>query len=365
MSVKENTTETDQTEIVEDSVAMDTLKPASRSVTDDPKSKVEHITSMIGAMHGMKKDDLTKWFKEAMALIGKETSGLPGSANEKSNMNTLNMKPSGAVGSGGASSNDPMVKLDDKNNPLARSISVKEDVEDMLSGQDLSEEFREKATTIFEAAIAARSIVEIARLEEEFETKLEEEIKEFTKALETQVDIYLDFVVEKWLTDNEIAIESTLRNEVMKEFIGGLKTLFSEHYINIPEEKVDVIESLSSKVAELEKTLNETIVENVDLKKGALEVERVSVLESFKENLTLNESEKFDALSEGVEFDGDLKTYAKKLSYVKETYFTNKTKGIISNIEEETFEGDITEEVISYDPSVNKYAAAISRTVKN
>jgi hypothetical protein len=347
----------------EESIAGATLHAGTRP-DENPMSKIEHLKNVIGAMHAMSSDELTKWYKEAMDLIGKETSHLPGSANEKSNEASLRMKPSHAVGSRGASSNDPMPRLDHKNNPLASS--VKEDVEEMFDGQDLSEEFREKASTIFEAAVTARTLVEMARLEEEYEERLQEEVTSIAESLESSLDSYLDYVVDNWMKDNEVAIESTLRNEIMEEFIGGLKGLFAEHYIDVPTEKVNVIEELASKVEELEIRLDESINENVQLKKTVMESTRNEILEEVAEDLNLVQSEKFFALAEGVAFDGDLNAYKRKLSYVKETYFPTSKKVYNSNIEEETFEGNTTlNESVSSDPAINRYAQIISRTTKN
>lgn len=348
--------------IKEESIAGATLRAGSRN-DENPKSRVEHLKSVIGAMHSMSSDELTKWYKEAMDLIGKETSHLPGSANDSSNRNSLNMKASNATGSGGASSSDPMPRLDHKSNPLASSM--KEDVEEMFDGEDLSEEFREKASTIFEAAVTARTLVEMARLEEEYEERLQEEVTSIAESLESSLDSYLDYVVDNWMKDNEVAIESTLRNEIMEGFVDGMKNLFAEHYIDVPTEKVNVIEELASKVEELEIRLDDSINENVQLKKTVLESTKTDILEEVAEDLNLVQSEKFFALAEGVVFDGDLNAYKRKLSYVKETYFPTSKKVYNSNIEEETFEGNTTlNESVSNDPAINRYAQIISRTVK-
>ena len=345
----------------ENSIAMDTLHANSRPAGDDPKSKVEAINHVIGAMHAMKSDELTKWFHDAMALIGKEDSHLPSSANETGNEATLNMKPSHAVGKGGASSNEPMPKLDHKNNPLA---SMKEDVEEMFVGEELSEEFKDRAVTLFEAAVNARAITEIARLEEEYQSLLEEETATIIESVEGNLDTYLNYIVEKWMEENQVAIESALRNEIMEEFITGLKGLFVEHYIDMPEEKIDVVESLADKVEELEAALNLAINENVELKSVISESEKFSAIDEMAEGLTMTQAEKFAALAEGVSFDGDLDTYKSKLQIVKETYFTARPNSS-STVEDETFE--ITENndrTVAVDPEVNRYVQAISRTIK-
>jgi len=339
---KEETEELDEA----NSLGAETLRPGSRSY-DDPKSKVEAMKSILSAVNGMTKEDMTKWFHQSMALIGKEASHLPANATADHNQGSVDM----TTGKG-PKTRDPMPK-----------ISVKEDVEEMFDGQDLSEEFKEKASTLFEAAVAARLNVEIARLEEAYEETLEEELQEIQEQLETNLDSYLSYVTEKWMEQNEVAIESALRNEVMEEFITGLKGLFNEHYIEIPEDKVDVIESLAAKIEALEEALDESINENAELKSTILEANKQEVLDELAEGLTMTQAEKFFALAEGIEFEGDLDLYARKLAVVKENYFTKSVT--TSNLEEETFEsGAINESTTFVDPSVSRYVQAISRTVK-
>jgi hypothetical protein len=356
-----NTNSPNKEEVVaENTTAMDTLKPGngSSSVGSDPKSKVEYITQMIGAMHTMKKTELTKWFDDAMKLIGKEAKELPSGANETSNEITIRAKDSKA---NVPSHNNPIIKIA----PITPGQSMKEDVAALFEGQEnLSEEFVEKASNIFEAAVTLRAITEVARLEEEFATKLEESVEEIREDIQSKLDTYLDYVVESWMKENEVAIESTLRSEVMEDFIGGLKKLFTEHYIEVPDDKVDVIESLTSKVTELEEKLNEVIVENVELKQDGLISKKSDLIESLTEGLTLSDSEKFVKLAEGLEFDGDLNKFESKLAVVKETYFTNKKVGPKSNIEEEVFEGIPDTNTSVIDPEINSYVQAISRSVK-
>jgi hypothetical protein len=242
-------------------------------------------------------------------------------------------------------------------------LNVKEDLDDMFNGYELTEDFKVQASTLFEAAITARVIAETARLEEEFETKLNEELTTFTEEVTNKLDTYLDYVVEQWMKDNEVAIESTLRNELSSEFIEGLRNLFAEHYINVPQEQVDVLEALAEKVEALEQKLDETISENVELKTAIVESAAKDIFEELASDLALTQQEKFSALVEGIEFDGDLETYEKKLKIVKENYFKSEPVRS-SNIEEETFEGEINESTVRVDPTVNRYVQALARTVK-
>jgi len=340
-------------EIEEGTMAADSLHPAARPVTDDQKSKFEYIAHMIGAMHAMRKEDLVKWFNDQQHVFG---PGKDHGVGDKSgsNQSSVDMHASYASHSTGPKTKDPMPKL-----------SVREDVEELFVGSDLSEEFKDKASTLFEAAITARVIAETARLEEEFEKNLEVAVSEINEELTTKVDSYLDYVVEQWMEENSVAVESTLRNEIMEEFIGGLQKLFTEHYINIPEDKVDVLESLADKVEELEAKLNEQFNENIELKKAFVDVEKNQVFESYVGELALSQQEKFKALAESIDFDGDVETYAKKLSIIKEKYFASeKTAPVSTNIEEETFEAGETVTETFTDPSVNRYVQAISRTLK-
>ena len=334
-------------ETLDETTAMDSLKPASRSGGEDPKSRVEIMKTMIGAMAEMPKKDLVKWFDQTQSLYHK---GKDWGVGDKSGANQASIDMKGGKG---PKTKDAMPKL-----------SVKEDVEAMFNGQDLSEDFKTNAATLFEAAVNARAIVEIARLEEEFETKITEAVVEITEELTTKVDAYLDYIVESWMEANEVAIESTLRNELMEEFIDGLKGLFAEHYIEVPNDKIDVLESLAAKVEALEAKLDETINENAELKNAVADVEKVQVFEELCDGLALSQVEKFKALAEGIEFDGDIDTYGKKLAFVKESYFKEKTAPAVSNIEEETFEGETTTHTSVVDPIVNRYVQAISKTVK-
>ena len=242
-------------------------------------------------------------------------------------------------------------------------LNVKEDLEPMFDGEDLSEDFKEKAATLFEAAISARMAAETARLEEEYEAKIQEDLSVFQEELTTKIDAYLDYVVEQWMTDNQVAIESALRNEIMEEFIDGLKNLFAEHYIDVPEQKVDVLEALAEKVNALEEKLDETITENTELKSVLAESNAKSIFEELASDLALTQQEKFAALVEGIEFDGDFETYEKKLKIVKESYFKNDSNSYSTNFEEETFEGDVGQHV-AIDPQINRYLTALNRTVK-
>lgn len=322
----------------EETLAASSLHPGAKSISD-PKSKIGMMQAVMGQMGQMSKGDLTHWFAATMAQFGPGKEYGVGD-NSSSNASTLKMKPSAA------------------------SASMREDVEEMFNGYDISEDFKEEASTLFEAAVHARVLVENARLEEAYTEALEEQLEIFNEELTSKIDTYLDYVVENWMKENEVAIESTLRNEIMEEFMDGLKNLFSEHYISVPEDKVDVLEALAEKVSVLEEKLNETISENAELRGTLIEDQARDIFEELASDLALTQQEKFAALAEGIEFDGNLNTYAKKLNIIKENYFHNDSVTYSSNIEEETFEGEISESTRYVDPQVNRYVQAIARNVK-
>lgn len=328
----------------EETLAASTLKPGAKSVSDD-KSKLSVLSSIMSAAGGMSKDDLNK-FAATIAQFG--PNKMPGAEDKSAqNTSTIDMK-SGS----GPKTKDAMPKL-----------NVKEDIEAMFQGQDLSEEFKESVETLFEAAVSARLTLETARLEEEYNGKLQEELAVFQEEVNTKLDSYLDYVVEQWMKENEVAIESTLRNEIMEEFMDGLKNLFAEHYIDVPQQKIDVIEALSEKVEALEGKLDEVITENTELKGVLSEARAQEIFVELSSDLALTQQEKFSALAEGIEFDGNLETYEKKLKIIKENYFKVDNSSYSSNIEEETFEGEVAE-TVHMDPSVSRYVQAIAKTVK-
>lgn len=345
--IEDQVVETQVDDQIEESAAADSLKPASKPAAD-PKSRIEMMTAVLKGMDAMPKRDFVKWFDQQQAVFG---PGKDLGVGDKSaaNQSSVDMK-----GGAGPKTKDPMPK-----------ISVKEDVEEMFVGEELSEDFKEKASVLFEAAVSARMALEVARLEEEYKDNFASAVATMEEETTDKLDSYLDYVVENWMKENEVAIESTLRNELMEEFIDGLKNLFAEHYITVPEEKINVIEELANKVSELEGKLNDSINENHEMKKSIVESQRKEVLESALESLTVTQQEKFRALAEGLDFDGDLEVYTKKLSIVKENYFSSEKKAVTStNIEEETFEGETAPQPVFVDPAVNRYMQAISRTVK-
>jgi hypothetical protein len=241
---------------------------------------------------------------------------------------------------------------------------LKEDIDALLQGQDLSEEFVSKATTIFEAAVMSR-VEEIAeeveaQLHEQFEVAVEELKEDFA----TKIDEYLNYMVEEWMKENELAIESGLRAEIVEDFIGGLKNLFAEHYIDIPEEKVDVVQEMANKVEELEAKLNEEISRSIEFKKEINEHKRIQALQTVCEGLTQTQVEKLKSLAESVEFTSE-EEFADKLNTLKEAYTPSNVKAAEKSVLEEGVEvpEDKPAKQVSGDPLINAAVNSISKSV--
>ena len=203
-------------------------------------------------------------------------------------------------------------------------INIEDDVNALLGGEELSEEFKERAKTIFEAALNSK-IKEIQdTLEIQYEQKLNEEKEELKVSLQERVDSYLEYVAEEWMTENQLAIEHGLKTEMTESFLSGMKGLFEEHYVTIPEDKYDVLESMVEKLDDMETKLNEQIDKNIGLNKRLGESVATGILESVSDGLAATQKEKLASLAESVEFESEQK-YREKLEVLKESYFARTT----------------------------------------
>ena len=239
---------------------------------------------------------------------------------------------------------------------------MKEDMDALLSGENLSEEFVTKASTIFEAAVIARSEEVIADVESQLVEQFEAAIEEVKEDLAAKVDDYLNYMVEEWIKDNEIAIEKGLRAEIVEDFIGGLRNLFVEHYIDIPADKVDVVEELTARVEELESTLNEQINHGIELNKELNEQKKIEAIYTACEGLTQTQVEKLKSLAEGVDFTTETE-FATKLGTLKESYFKSDVKVAETSALDEVLVEEEKKAVKSADPSMDIYANAISQSL--
>jgi hypothetical protein len=250
-------------------------------------------------------------------------------------------------------------------NPGATFQSYDEDIEAMLSGENLSEDFKAKAATIFESAVNSRVVAIVEQVEQELAQQFEEAVEQVKEELSTKVDDYLNYMVEEWVKENQVAIESGLRAEIVEDFINGLRGLFVEHYIDIPEDKVNVVEELTAKVEELEASLNEQINSAVEMKKELSEHKKIEAIHAVCEGLTQTQVEKMKSLAEGTEFTTE-EEFNKKLNTIKESYF--KSDVVIADNsaldDEVVIEEDKKETSVSYDPLIEAVSKTISQTRK-
>ena len=255
--------------------------------------------------------------------------------------------------------------------------NLADDVQALIEGEELSDDFKEKAATIFEAAVFARVNEEITnrveKLEEQYKVELEEAVEGNKKEMVERVDDFMNYVVKEWMQENELAIEKGIRSEIVEDFMVGLKNLFVEHYIDIPDEKVDLVDDLFTKVEDLEESLNQEIDKNIQTNKELREYKKLDALYTVSEGLTDVETEKMQKLAEGIEYETE-ELYAEKLQTIKENYFPGKeqqqtltedtsvqTQDDMEVINEEG--GD--EVALAETPeSIRRYADAISRTLK-
>jgi hypothetical protein len=240
---------------------------------------------------------------------------------------------------------------------------MKEDIDALLSGENLSEEFVQKASTIFEAAVIARAEEVIAEAETQLAEQFEAAVEQVKEDLASKIDDYLNYMVEEWMKENEVAIEQGLRSEITEDFISGLKSLFEDHYIDIPEEKVDIVGELTDKVGELEESLNEQINRGIELQKELNEKKKVEAIYTACEGLTQTQVEKLKSLAEGVEYTTE-EEFVTKLNTLKESYFKAEVKVADSSaLNEETPIEEEKKPTTSADPLMEVYSKAISQTL--
>ena len=239
-----------------------------------------------------------------------------------------------------------------------KNMDMKEDVAALTEGEELSEEFKQKAATVFEAAVKAKLVEEIENLEGEYETKVNEKVSEVKEEIVDKVDAYLNYVVEEWMKENELAIEKGLRNEITEDFIGGLKSLFESHYINVPQEKYDVIESQAAEIEKLKEEVNQTIEKNVELNQKVSENARQEIINDVSSDLAATEAEKLGKLAESIEYK-DAESFRKGVETLKNSYYPTKEASDTESNEVAANAGSELSE------SMAAYTAAISKSKKN
>jgi hypothetical protein len=294
-------------------------------------SKASLISQVMGKMNNMSKDTLMKLSGE---VNGYGKNKLPASKSQ-------------------STGRDPMPKL----SPTGAAEAVGE----IFDGDDLSEEFRSKATTVFEATVNTKLVELHVHMQEEFSQKLEEDKETFRKELTDRVDEYLDYVTEEWMKENEVAIETALKVEVAETFMTGIKNLFTENYISVPEEKVDLVDELEKQKEELEGKLEEQVNKSIDGKKANDELERYKTFSEASMGLTMTQVDKLSKLSEGIEYESN-DEFKSKIDLLKEHYFTNKSAKTEGDLNSEPVELDSDEPQVT--GSMAAYTSAISRSVR-
>ena len=338
-SVKE---EGDDDEEEEEEEPAEEEKKVKKESAGVPKTKNQMLKNIYDTVNGMLKGDLTTKYEEIMSATNLEIVKEEEVKEEEISRTKVAIKAED-------------IKID-----------VKDDVEALVQGEEgLSEEFKQKASTIFEAAVQAKVIEQVNSKMAELETQLKSDqssmSEEFTKELTEKVDGYLTYIVEEWMKENELAIERGIRTELVEDFMSGLKTLFTEHYIDIPEEKVDMVDDLFTKVEDLETSLDEEINRGVELQKELSQFKKDDALRGATKDLADTETEKISKLAEGIEYENE-EQYTEKLNVLKESYFP-KSEAVTSEIAEtdETIEvtDEKTEEILT--ENMKQYTSAIRR----
>ena len=311
-----------------------------------PTTKSAMVSALFDKVNGLKKEDVSKRFKDLMAVI--EAEDLGGETPDDSS-------PEGDKVAIGKKKKKIKISMPE--------INVKEDIDALVEGEELSEEFKSKASTIFEAAVHQK-VMEVAaskvdEMEKEYQTELQEEIVSFRDELTDKVDGYLNYVVEEWMKENELALESSLRSEITEEFMGGLKDLFKEHYIEVPDEKVDIVENLFDKVEDLESQLNDKVQDNIKVKAELNEYRKDKILEEVCDDLADTQSEKMKSLVEGVSYEDDSEKFEEKVKTIKENYFPETIKQD-ENVEQLDSSSEVSEKS---EPKMNHIMEAYSKAI--
>ena len=318
-------------------------KKVKKESVSIPKTKNQMLKNIYDNVNGMLKGDLATKYEEIMSATNLESI----KEEEVQEENEVRTKVA--------------IKSEDV------KIDVKDDVEALVQGEEgLSEDFKQKASTIFEAAVQAKVVEQVNSKMEELETQVKSDndssSEEFQKELTEKVDGYLTYIVEEWMKENELAIERGIRTELVEDFMSGLKTLFTEHYIDIPEEKVDMVDDLFTKVEDLETSLDEEINRGVELQKELSQFKKDDALRDATKDLADTETEKISKLAEGIEYENE-EQYTEKLNVLKESYFP-KSEAVTSEIAEtdetievtdETKEEILTENMKHYTSAIKRY----------
>jgi len=334
--VKEDDEEEPESDEDEGEEEEEQTKKEAREV---PKLKSEILAGLVDHLKGLKKEDLSK-------IYGSQVIGEEEGDEEDDDEEEEDPKESKKV----------KESIDQKIDEL----DVSGDVEALVQGEELSEEFKTKAATIFETAIKSKVRSELEKIQEENDKQMEELAETSMKSMVEKVDDYLGYVVEQWMSENELAIERGLKGEIAEDFISGLKGLFEDHYIDVPDEKYDILEANLTKIEELEEKLNKQMEENVQLKKAKGELVKESMIADVADGMTDTETEKFQSLVDDVEFSDEV-SYKEKLQTIKESYFGT---GKVESEETEVITEEGSQEVQEVSGDMAKYMSVISKDNK-
>ena len=284
-----------------------------------------------------------------------QTKGTAGTVQQDGPLGPVGMK---STGYGKGANEEVEASTEETTETVAEvqeiDIDLTDDVKALFEGEELSDTFQEKARTIFEATVKSKIVSVKESLEEEYSKRLEEEVSEFRTHLQERVDNYLHYVATEWIEENALQVESGIRGELSESFMTGLKGLFEEHYVSIPEEKYDVLEAMVTKLDEMENKLNEQIDSNVSLTKRLSVSVSDNILDEASAGLALSQKEKLAELAKGVEFESE-EQYREKLNTLKESYFAKKP---VSETQEVTEETSINEDV---SPAMGQYLQALHK----
>ena len=312
-----------------------------KETVQTPKTKAGVIQAAVEMLKKAKKEDAQKMFAKLVTIDGEEDS----------------------VKSGDDAANAVKGKMPEpKAKAKVEAIDFDEDIDAIIKEEaTLSEGFRDKASAIFEAVLTSKLSEEVDRLEAEYAQNLEEEVSEVQSSLVEKVDSYLNYVVEGWMKDNELAVQQGLRTEIAEEFMTSLQSVFKEHYIEVPEGKEDLVDDLNEQVTELEETLNKTTEDNIRLHTAVQEFEKQEVVREQSSGLAETEAEKLASLVEDIEFDNK-ETFEMKVKTVKESYFKSDVSETADEVDSLLGEDNVSEEAVS--ESMAKYTQAITNFTK-
>ena len=326
-------------------------RPADKGKVSESASKMSLIKSIYDKLDEMSKDEVAEILG---ALNEVEDTDFDEEGNEIVSEN----------------------KKETKEVVAKEEFDLESDVQALIEGEELSDEFKEKAATIFEAAVFARVNDEIStridKLDEQYKTELQEAIENNRTVMIEKVDDFMNYVVKEWMQENELAVDKGIRSEIVEDFMVGLKNLFVEHYVDIPDEKVDLVDDLFAKVEDLEGSLNSEIQKNIDSSKELQEYKKMDALYTVSEGMTEVDQEKMVKLAEGIEYE-DEESYTEKLQIIKDKYFRTEnaedkqvlTEGSTDTQDDmEPNDENSSDDAMAQAPEhIQHYAKAISRTI--